>query len=309
MQVTKPHKAVNVDLQQLRFPCAALPKVDGVRGVNILPFFTGRTLKRFRNDKVTAEYTDPLLFGLDGELCNGRLTSPTLCSDTVSYLNSYSFNTSGPVPKLYCFDWITPETAHLAYIIRWKLLEAHISDLHDESKFGSRFANVRLMPEFTIIHTLEEALNCHTQFIASGYEGTIFRYLLAPHKNGRSTEKESAYTRLKDFLSEEVEILGLEEAQMNLNEPIQNALGHTERSSAKAGLVGKGMIGSLLVRRTSGEIITIGPGSLTRAERIEYFEEPQKIIGRFCTFKHMPYGAKDKPRFPLFANFRLLEDL
>jgi DNA ligase-1 len=115
--------------------------------------------------------------------------------------------------------------------------------------------------------------------------------------------------RIKDFETEEAEVVDFSEAQENLNPVICNALGQTERSTSKAGKLGKGMIGNLTVRRASGEEILIGPGKLSHNERQHYFENPSHILGKTVTFSYFPYGSFNKPRFALFENFRAEEDL
>jgi hypothetical protein len=248
----------------------------------------------------------PLLSGLDGELCCGSLTSKSLCRDTTSYVNSYSYHTAELLPNWYIFDFITPETAGLPYAKRWELAQAYVQHLRE--KYPELYF-LHSMPGSRVCNSIDEVLAAHSEFIAAGFEGTIIRYALAPHKNGRSTVIEGAYMRIKDFASEEVRIVGMVEAQTNCNAAERNELGLIERSSSKENKCGKDMVGSLQVRRASGEVITIGPGSLTHAQRIEYWENPSLILGKPCTFTYMPYGMKDKPRFPLFSNFRAEEDL
>jgi DNA ligase-1 len=305
MQVTKPQKAVNAEMSHIRFPCIVFPKIDGVRGIRILPHFTGRTLKPFANWWLTDTLSNPVLHGLDGELANGSVTSSSLCRDTTSYCNSFAQKTSSVIPAWYIFDYITPETAHLPYHSRWELAQKLVQKL---TKDTDAFYFLKLVPHATICNTLEEVEACHQDFISQGFEGTVGRDFFRPHKNGRATTRENGFWRIKDFVSDEGVIIGYEEGQTNLNPAIINELGYTERSSHQDNKIPNGMIGNLKIWY-KGREETISTGSMTHAERTLYFNDPSLILNKICTFTHMPYGAKDKLRFAQFANFRCDPDL
>lgn len=302
----KPHKAENADLSKLRFPAYCFPKVDGVRGCFLGSQFTGRSMKPFRNSHIGKKFSDPLLAGFDGELVHGTLTDQDLCRKTTSLVGSYPFNTQGELPDWYIFDYVTPATAHLPYQVRWEIAKDTIAVIQQTRR---DLAFIKPMPGAVLVNSLEEVETWHQHNVSLGFEGTIIRWLEAPHKNGKCTVRESYYMRIKDFSYEEGIVTGYTEAQVNDNELTYNALGLAERSSHKANKYGKGCIGSLEITRDSGEVVTVGPGKLTQEERYHYFDNPTKLLGNLATFKFMPYGMKDQPRFATFENFRLLEDL
>jgi DNA ligase-1 len=307
MQVTKPQKAENADLVKLQFPALALPKIDGVRGLFITSQFTGRTLKAFKNQNITDAYSHPALAGFDGELCHGSIYNPNqdLCRNTTGLVNSLRYNTAGEIPNLYVFDYLTRETADLPYADRWILANRMVDQLTEDGQFSY----LRKIPHTALVNSLEEVETIHAEYLASGFEGTVLRKLTAPHKNGRCTVNEGNYMRIKDFTSEEGVVIDFSEAQANLNPVIINALGHTERSTSKVGKTGNGMVGSIVVERNSGELVVLGPGRLSHEERIDFWENPQKLLGKTVTFKYMPYGSFNKPRFAMFENFRATEDM
>lgn len=305
MIITRPQKAETASLDSLRFPAIVLPKIDGVRGMNLIGHFTGRTLKPFRNKSLEV-FSNPLFYGLDGELAHGKLTDPNLCSKTTSWTNSYHHKVSPELPSWNVFDFLTSDTAHLPYLKRWELLQAYVKELNTRYP-GLYFLNT--VPGGFLAESPEEVQQAHLYFVSLGYEGTIIRYALGMHKNGRSTVREGYYLRIKDFLTETAVITGITEAQENFNFAETNLLGYTERSSSKEFKSGNGMIGALLVKFPDGREAKIGAGSMSHAERIEYYNEPEKLIGRWCKCKHMPHGAKDKLRFGQFAGFRQEEDL
>jgi len=307
-RILKPQKAANAVLESLRFPAICQPKIDGCRGLFITNKFTGRSLKPFKNQNITDAYSHPLLAGFDGELAYGDIHNPNrdLCRNTTGLVNSLRYNTNGDIPDLYVFDYLTEETAYLPYLDRFNLAKAMVTELTTNSH---EFNYLKIVPRSVIVTCIEDVEQMHQLYLSLGFEGTIVRWTAAPHKNGRSTVRESYFMRIKDFETEEAEVVDFSEAQENLNPVICNALGQTERSTAKAGKLGKGMIGNLTVRRASGEEILIGPGKLSHEERQHYFENPSKILGGVVTFSFMPYGSFNKPRFALFENFRAEEDL
>jgi DNA ligase-1 len=82
-----------------------------------------------------------------------------------------------------------------------------------------------------------------------------------------------------------------------------DALGHTERSSHKANLVGKGSMGALVCKTDEGVEFRIGTG-FTAKQRAEMWANQHKYMGKLAKFKHFPIGQKDAPRFPVFLGLR-----
>src|SRR5690606_29401538 len=71
--------------------------------------------------------------------------------------------------------------------------------------------------------------------IQEGYEGVILRRPDALYKYGRSTLKEGALLKLKQFEDIEVTVFQIVEAGRNDNEATTDELGHTKRSHSKEG--------------------------------------------------------------------------
>jgi len=299
----KPHKAADAVLEKLRFPAIVSCKIDGVRGCFLNNNFTARTLKQYRNKRMTEAFSNPLLQGFDGELALGEPNNPALCRTTTSYVNSFSYNTEeGLLPDWYIFDWVTPETRNMPYSNRIALAKQHIMNLKLEDP--RKFAFLKTLPEEVICNNIQQVEEAHTRFMLLGYEGTVVRWANAPHKDGRSTVNQSWFMRIKDTKSEEATIIDFVEAQENLNRAQKNALGLTERSTHKGNKIGKGMVGALVVKLADGSIEQIGPGQMTHEERYKYFEQPNDLIGRTCTFKSMAYGEHKKLRQARFVEFR-----
>ena len=299
----KPHKAENAELAKLKFPAIVLPKIDGVRGCFLTGQFTGRSLKPFKNKNITNYFSNPAYRGFDGELTLGGLTEEGLCRKTTGIVNSLAKNTDGEIPILNVFDWILPEIVFLPYKDRLELLTAYVEGLSYDLR-----QKIDIVPS-RYLKTLEEVEADHQENILLGFEGTIVRLASAPHKNGRSTVKESAFMRIKEFLTAEGTITGYTEAQENWNPSMKNALGYTERSSHKGNKTGKGMIGALELLLPTGQGILCATGTMTHEERKNYWENPNYILGKTITFSYMPYGTYKAPRFAQFLNFRAEEDL
>ena len=293
-------KAENCDLNLIRFPIVCLVKIDGVNGGNLSDTFTSRTLKPFKNSVVGDIFSHPLLAGFNGELAVGSLTDGATCRRTSSVVNSYSWNSSGEIPTLYPFDYVTEQTHKFGFADRYYLLRGLIDKLPPELA-----RHVKPLPAVKLCKTLEEVLEFHEMVTGLGYEGTILRWTLSPHKNGRSTVKEGYLLRLKDQETDEAVVLSLVEAEENQNIAQVNALGQTFRTSHQENKVGKGMIGSFLCLWRDIEIL-VSAGELSHDERREIWETGG-WIGKTITFKSMSYGMKDKPRFARYVAPR--EDL
>lgn len=108
----KPELCCDVDLTKLIYPVAILTKIDGNRLEIHNGKATGRSLKSYKNKKLTEYYSKDEFSGLIGELAHGDITSESLCRDTTSVVNTIK---SSIVPKLWCFDYVTEETKHLGF--------------------------------------------------------------------------------------------------------------------------------------------------------------------------------------------------
>ena len=299
-------KAENCDLNLIRFPVVCLVKIDGVNGGNLSDRFTARTLKPFKNSVVGDVFSHPLLAGFNGELAVGSLTDGATCRRTTSVVNSYSWNSSGEIPTLYPFDYVTEQISKRGYLDRYLQVEDKITQLPPELA-----QYVKPLPYWKLCKTLEEVLEFHEMVTSLGYEGTILRWHLAPHKNGRSTVKEGYLLRLKDQETDEAVVLSLVEAEENQNIPQINELGETFRTSHQENKVGKGMVGSFICL-WKGIEISVSAGELDHEERREIWERRNDSVpligaGDQITFRFMRYGMKDKPRFARYVAQR--EDL
>lgn len=290
MKSFKPMLASDANLENLRFPLWASPKLDGIRAALVDGKLLTRTLKAVPNSAVRAALEHPELAYLDGELIVGAPTSKTVYRDTVSGVMSRD---GEPEFTFYVFDhWGGHDRPWVERYERLSCIEhPHVTVLQHRE-----FLN------------LDRLLEYEQQKIDEGYEGLILRDPGAHYKFGRSTAKEGYLLKLKRFEDSEAEVIGVEEEMLNGNEAQTNELGRTKRSTAKAGLVGKRKMGALIVRdMKTGVEFNIGTGFDT-ADREWWWQwfikqdenTPMPVI----KYKFFPVGVKDKPRHPVYLGLR-----
>ena len=309
----KPQLANDALLDLLIYPVILQPKIDGVRGMNISGTFTGRSLNCFSGFGITDYFSQPEFLHLDGEMTLGSdpKSIDRLCSRTTGAIDRFKKVTEMADMHWWVFDDL--QHAALPYMQRYELLAARVEALNHP--------RIHLVPAF-IAHNREELDDIHAQFLEDGYEGTILRNPNAPAKSGRPTQKGQELWRIKPWADSEILVTGVTEGAKNTNEAKINALGRTERSSAKAGMVPNGMIGSIegimlddFLDPLHGEImfakglaISIGTGEMTEVEAEYYFRNQNEIVGKCIKFRHMTHGVKDLPRFGTYISHRTAAD-
>lgn len=307
----KPHLATDVDLEKLKLPVIAMPKLDGVRGCNFTGELVGRSLKSHANLHVTTQFSKQNFAGLDGELTCGAITADDLVRVTTSALNTIE---GTPDCVWNVFDLLNDETIGLPYWMRLIKLTLKVNTLNH--------SNIRVIPH-VVCNTLEELLKVELTWLTEGYEGVIIRDPNGLHKDGRCTVKEGAYLRLKRFIEFEFKATCLVEGSTNLNPKKTNKLGKSERSSHKANKIANGMIGTIIgisladvVCPVTGKLliskhatVEVSAGCLTHDQRKYYFNNQQEFFNQIHKGKFFPVGMKDKLRFPTWETFRAASDM
>lgn len=313
----KPQLAEDAQLDKLQFPVWEQPKIDGVRALNQTGQLVGRSLDPFKGFGITEHFSQKHFIGLDGEMILGNKPNCTerLCSATAGAMGRFKGVTEMPDLTWCVFDLIAEDTISQPYKRRYEMLRHYVEGVLS----GQR---VKLVP-FSVVNNMTEAKDAIARNADAGYEGTMFRNPEAPYKPGRATLKGQELWRVKPWGDFEILVTGITEGQMNLNEAKKNTLGRTERSSAKAGQVPNGQVGSIqgtlladFVDSISGKLlfekglpITAGSGEMSVAEATAWFEDQTKIVGHIAKIKHMTHGVKDLPRFPTFVGLRMKEDM
>lgn len=297
----KPMLAAAADLDKIRYPVLASPKLDGVRAIIKDGVVLSRSLKPIPNLWVQHKFGAVSRDGLDGELIVGKPSGEGVFQRTSSGVMSVD---GTPDVTFWVFDSFG-QSAGFAGRLDWT---------HRRIKM---IGDPALKPvAHKLIRDRRELDNYEAANLMAGYEGIMLRDPDGPYKHGRSTAKEGWLLKVKQFQDSEARILGVTELMHNANEATRNALGHLERSSHKAGKTGKGMLGSLIVEDVkTGVQFEIGTG-FTENQRSDYWtwhlagdpETGQDLVGQLVKYKFQPVGVKDKPRFPVFLGFRHEDD-
>lgn len=310
----KPQLAEDAILDLVRFPCIVQPKIDGVRALNLNGTLTGRSLKPFEGFGITEYFSHPGFQWLDGEMTLGSKPNCTerLCSSTTGAMGRFKDVTEMADLHWWVFDYLN--TPSLWYGARYDVLKERVEWLDHP--------RVHLVPMYTA-RSPSELQRFIAQFANEGYEGTIIRNPDAPYKEGRATRTRQELWRVKPWADAEILVTGITEGEANGNVAKTNALGRTERSSHKAGMVPNGQVGSIQgvmladfhdpltgkLLFAKGLPVTVGSGEMTVAEATRYFQNPEQIVDHIVKFAHMTHGVKDLPRFPIYKSHRLAQDM
>lgn len=291
----KPMLATKVDLEKLRFPCYASPKLDGIRCIIVNGVPLTRTLKEIPNHyvrNVLKKHADALE-GFDGELVVGDPRSPSCFNTTSSAIMRFD---GEPDFKFMVFDHVSSGT----WYKRW--VEQLMLSINRHPPFVEFVKQVG-------VENLEQLDVLENQFTDDGYEGVMLRDPKGLYKFGRSTMNEQYLMKLKRFEDFEAEVIGFEEKMHNENELEKDNLGHAKRSSKADGMVPAGVLGALICR-SDNYLCSFNVGSgFDDATKKEIWDNQDKYMGKLAKIKHQPAGAKDKPRFPTFLGWRSKEDI
>jgi DNA ligase 1 len=284
----KPLLADEADLDNVDFTNTwASAKLDGIRALVRNGVVISRNKKEIPNKRVQQRFRH--LEHFDGELGAGDPTAKDFYRKTYSAVMSEDADVD---VKFYVFDHIEhpDEEYHKRYIRLFT---------------GVTTAGLVIVDQH-VVASLQDILTIEQRHLEQGYEGLMLRAAAGPnsrYKFGRSTTKEGTLLKLKRFTDSEAKIIGMDEEMKNNNVATLDALGHTERSSHKANLVGKGSMGALVCKTDEGVEFRIGTG-FTAKQRAEMWANQHKYMGKLAKFKHFPIGQKDAPRFPVFLGLR-----
>lgn len=297
-------------LDDLPYPMAMFIKYDGVRTLHRLGNY-GRSMRLHANPYLQTVFDKPEYEGFDSE---GIVGDP-LASNCIS-VSSGGFSRQKDKPKegkfikvdavCYVFDDFTyPDMPYHARYARAKLRVENL--LADDPTTPLRVA------EMIIVHNKEELLALWAKADEDGHEGLIGRALNGTYKYGRATLKSAAYLRFKSFEEREGIIEGYEEGATNTNPATKNALGKTERSTKKEGMIPNGQIAALLIRDLkTKKLEKVSAGKMTEAEAIAGFNDFDGLFkGKIGKYKVFAKGTGNftKPRFPTFQCIRAPEDM
>lgn len=183
----------------------ALPKLNGIRGINQDGVLVARSLKKLGNDFTTRLFSQKEFNNLDGELIVGDFAHEDVFSITSSAIRSVA---GMPEVFWYIFDWYHPT---LPYIDRLQHRDIIVSEL--------RNPRIKLI-DWTPISSDEELEAYAETVVAMGFEGVVLRDPNAKYKQGRSTDAEGSFLRYCAWLRSEAVIVAIHEGTVNNNESV-----------------------------------------------------------------------------------------
>lgn len=279
----KPLLASPVDLDKLRFPVLVSPKLDGIRAIKKDGVLVSRKLLPIPNQFIQ-QCAKSIPEGLDGELMTYTNGKP---DDFNTIQGNVMRQTGEPDFSFEVFDDCSePDTP-----------------FQDRLISAGQKARICLWTTFlnhVEVNGLEELMEVEDIYLNAGFEGAMIRDPEGRYKFGRSTAREQILLKMKRFIDAEATVIGKVEKMTNANAPEKDALGHTKRSSAKAGKVPAGTLGAL-VCSFQGIEFEIGTG-FDDAMRQQIWNE--EVTGHKVTFKYQELTPAGVPRFPVFLGFR-----
>lgn len=275
------------DVNTLRYPIMASPKLDGVRALKLNGLLMSRSMKPIPNKAVQLRFAH-IQNGYDGELIVGDPRAADCYRKTVSTVMSHDLPADGVVYDLFDrFDLAIP------FSQRYLMLET---------------SPYTLVVPHVLVEDPDELLQVEFENLNQGYEGLILRDPRGLYKNGRSTLREGIMLKLKRFVDSEATIEGYQELLRNNNPAFKDAQGYTDHTSHQANMVPAGTLGALVVKDAEGRQFNIGTG-FDDALRARIWANRNKFLGKLVKFKYLAVGMKDLPRHPVFLGFRHPEDL
>jgi DNA ligase-1 len=299
--------AESIDLENAKFPYLATPKIDGIRCYIDASHLWARSNQSIPNLELSRSIPRVLPDGIDGELFCGNFRQ------TQSIVTSPGAIVEGSGLTLHIFDWC--QNTRTGYLDRISSIVPILRELCASgwvksidastglSVYSHPTYNFRITPLLPVwITDLAQLQAFYEKCLGLGHEGIILRCPLAHYKFGRATLAENSLLRLKPTHDRKAIILGVEEQLSNQNEAVLNELGRTSRSTAKAGLVPSGTLGSFYVMDIETEVkfnVGGGPG-LTHIERSRLWQMRHELGGKVIEYRSLSYGVHEKPRHPQF---------
>ncbi len=291
------------DLDKLAYPRLVSPKLDGIRAVGKDGGLFSRRLKLIPNHATQAFFGTTLLQGMDGELIVGEPTHPEVYRRTDSGVMTHD---GDPEARLFVFDlWAF---AGSPYTARRKAME------HQHKQLPKKLRDRIVVVPQTLVSSPAALLGAEEHYLDLGYEGVMSRLPEGQYKFGRSTLTQGWLVKHKRFVDGEARVLSCSPRMHNTNEAKRDATGALKRSSAKAGKVATDMLGLMLVEDLkTGVRFELGTGTMThddaKAAWTQWLRDPVGFCTRIAKYSHFAYGAKDKPRLPVFKGWRNPIDL
>lgn len=305
--------AKDFNLEHLQYPLLCSDKYDGFRNCQ-LPGLGGvsRKLEEIPNLKLREYFNRDILAGLDGELLFDDPTQHKARQKMGSVWNTIDGPGVDETPYgnviFYVFDdFFRPEAGKFE---RYQNAAMRLKELNDP--------HIRLVTH-KLVWNAAEVIEAFKDAEARGFEGVMLSDLDGQYKFGRATasycrkaKKEGRELiiplllgKVKSFVDEEGEIIGVYEEEENQNEKTYDALGNAKRSSHKENKVGKGQLGGFILKSPKyPKEYRCSSSAIDHEERKRLWEIRDTLIGRELTYRFQPSGMDVVPQFTTFVDIR-----
>jgi DNA ligase-1 len=252
----------------LDFPGYASPKLDGMRCLAVVTRQGVRLFSRGGKAIECVPHIEAALKKLPLGYYDGELLHPAGFAATMRFCRSKIAKPGSDAVRFHIFDYIVEH-------------EWDNPEMDAKSRFGklkSIFATVEspslVMVEHTLVIRNSDLLRLHKQFVAAGYEGTMFQ-----HQGAYVRKRGWHLQKLKDFKSSEGRVIALIEG--------------TGKNRGKTGSV------RLKDLKTNVEF-DLGSG-FTDEERAEL---TPGTLGKIIEYRYQELTEDGVPRFPTFLRYR-----
>jgi ATP-dependent DNA ligase len=248
--------------KDIKFPCYAQKKLDGVRCLAISgKGLYSRTGKAFPHmDHIRAEINS---------LPKGTILDGELYSDTLTFQEIV-----GLVKKETLKDADNPKMTKIYLCVYDTVMDgtnternAYLTDLFKKNKFTA----LRLLPT-DVANNLEDVKKLHADYVAAGYEGLILRNKAGLYKVGHRSADLQKY---KEFMDDEYKIVGFKEGDG----------------------IEKGCVIWICETKTHKQFSVRPRG--THEERATAFKTASKQVGKKLTVRFQELTDDGIPRFPV----------
>lgn len=286
----KPMLAAEAILGHIHYPKIALPKLNGVRGINQDGKLMARSLKPIENLFTRSLFSKESMTNFDGELVVGDFRDEEVFVKSTSGIGSIN---GEPDVRWYLFDMFHPNVEY----------EDRLEILAETVARKARHPCIEMIP-YRRVRSDQELLKYSDMVLSQGYEGLVLRDPRAVYKQGRSTAKEGGFLRFCPWKTSEAVILEILEGEVNNNVSKLNELGFLHKSSHKANKVGSGMAGSFLAKDLKTEIEFKMPVPTVKMQQ-DAWRNPNKYLQRIAHYKFKPaVKIGGKPRFSQLVGWR-----
>jgi len=278
------------DKYPVTYPKLISRKLDGIRGAKRGGKSTTKSGKGVPSNINRSIIERLIPEGFDFEMIAGNPADEDVYSRTFSAVMTID---STVQVDFYVFD--LHDIPSLYKSKRLDLIKFVLADPHTAAKLKAHNVNI-IVVEQEWVHSDADVDRVYAKYLEEGYEGAILCDPLGFYKSGKCTPKEQIQLKLKPEDDYEVLITGAYEAMHNSNEAFTNEVGETERSTAKDGLTGKGMLGGFIGTIVATGVSTkISAGKMKHDERTSRWEafthDAGALVGRYCKARAMNYGT------------------